>query len=1049
MLTVPMSDGLMMGWENAAILFFARSDTDLDLHEPPKKEKLETFPIRVSGAKTISRSWLENTFKNYGEIHSIELRTEENDMIACLYLHTYEAAKTAAKEMNGESVGGRKLNVELLQSQGGPQPTEAVVKHPAHGSQRAPAGATAASTQQQLQSFKLTNISLATSDATLQGKCGALEGFSSIRLVKVANGATNYAWVNYGAPHVVSAQKALDGMEVDGNRIKAGQPRACKSPLPPLVKEQSKAAQVTAPIPFSFKLPDTDIPPSSGASRVPSMFPPQSSSSRSPSPVPSLFNPVSCGLSLPSAHAMMPQRSPPKPNIQEVPPEPLQVQGNVKGSTHMDSPSKGEKERPTTKAEVAPQVHKQKTKSQVASSEPPKPMPFEQSGRSGELVPRVPALKHSQTQPLGAVGVTAREVQTGPPKETDVEHSESSKQNPFKQALAKRPSVSLPMKSASIEHTQKPAPEVTESINFSEALIKRILTSDYKSELSSISHVDIRGQEVDGATLTLSCRNQLSLHKAKDKVMALGQQVKTEIRDHTFTIHYCFLPCLADSDTIALLQAIEREDATEFTVVTTSRQFKLSECKQHLQSMLSEAETPLQLSCVTQFAENRLGYLWKVIHCHTKKEIHFDTDVNESINTSYIRHEATCSFEYKGHSYTVDFAQMTLIDRTCNEKHIVEKEPLWRYLTDDDFGYQPLSDDTSNKIERVFHNGAPGFVKMEGEDCVFDFISDPMNVQSIRRKERVFIQRDPPAVSKECVVTVRARGILSKLSTAEEKLRHTLRDRISSETIEIPPKMNTQVYRNLFLSMVRQYCVECTLDQRESLIYLKGTKQNTNGVKTCLQQAIIKILSENKAPHHHFPSEWDPQTDNIALCIVAEGGSEWTRIVELMRESMSNVKVKKIERIQNKALRQKYDFFKSRMEEATHGSGVNEKELFHGTRKTHPSQIYESDKGFDFRFGRESSMWGQGTYFAMKASYSDRNYAYIASDDSRVLLLAKVATGESKHMPNAENLKLPPLKPGKMIERYDTVHATTGGSDVYVVYDHEKAYPAYVITYHN
>ena len=102
-----------------------------------------------------------------------------------------------------------------------------------------------------------------------------------------------------------------------------------------------------------------------------------------------------------------------------------------------------------------------------------------------------------------------------------------------------------------------------------------------------------------------------------------------------------------------------------------------------------------------------------------------------------------------------------------------------------------------------------------------------------------------------------------------------------------------------------------------------------------------------------------------------------------------------------------------------------------------------------FVLGGISAELRQGTYFAVKASYSDRNYAHIASDDSRVLLLAKVATGESKHMPNAENLKLPPLKPGKKIERYDTVHATTGGSDVYVVYDHEKAYPAYVITYHN
>jgi len=203
---------------------------------------------------------------------------------------------------------------------------------------------------------------------------------------------------------------------------------------------------------------------------------------------------------------MIPQSSPPKTHVQEVPPEPLPVQSNVKRSTHLDSPSKKE-ERPATMAEAPPQVNKQKTKSQVSLSVPPKPMPAEQSGGSRELVSRLPALKRSQTQPVAPVDVTACKRQTGPPKETDVKHSESSQQNPFKQALAKRSSVCLPMKSASAEPTQKPAPKVIESINFSEVLIKRVVTSEYRSELSSIcqtSNVDVQGLEVDGVTV-LDC----------------------------------------------------------------------------------------------------------------------------------------------------------------------------------------------------------------------------------------------------------------------------------------------------------------------------------------------------------------------------------------------------------------------------------------------------------------------------------------------------------------------------------------------------------------
>ena len=50
-------------------------------------------------------------------------------------------------------------------------------------------------------------------------------------------------------------------------------------------------------------------------------------------------------------------------------------------------------------------------------------------------------------------------------------------------------------------------------------------------------------------------------------------------------------------------------------------------------------------------------------------------------------------------------------------------------------------------------------------------------------------------------------------------------------------------------------------------------------------------------------------------------------------------------------------------------------------------------------------------------------------------------------MRTQQKMNVPPLKPGKKDERYDTVQATTRRSDIYVVYDHEKAYPAYLITY--
>ena len=48
--------------------------------------------------------------------------------------------------------------------------------------------------------------------------------------------------------------------------------------------------------------------------------------------------------------------------------------------------------------------------------------------------------------------------------------------------------------------------------------------------------------------------------------------------------------------------------------------------------------------------------------------------------------------------------------------------------------------------------------------------------------------------------------------------------------------------------------------------------------------------------------------------------------------------------------------------------------LFHGTSKTDPKEIYESDEGLDIRFSK-FGMYGQGIYFADNSRYSHK-YAY-------------------------------------------------------------------------
>ena len=200
------------------------------------------------------------------------------------------------------------------------------------------------------------------------------------------------------------------------------------------------------------------------------------------------------------------------------------------------------------------------------------------------------------------------------------------------------------------------------------------------------------------------------------------------------------------------------------------------------------------------------------------------------------------------------------------------------------------------------------------------------------------------------------------------------------------------------------------------------------------------------------PEEWESQTLTIQVFSLSRGSPEWSRVEGRMCETMPNVTIRKIKRIQNSWLWQKYVHHKKMLHQKNNGQ-INEKDLFHGTRGNDPKNIYDGEEGFDMRYSAKG-MWGQANYFAVNASYSDR-YTYQASDGSREMFLVKVLTGDSFECPSKSSLRKPPAKQGgatgsdvKLSKvNYDTVTGHTGDSQVYMTYDNLKAYPAYLIYY--
>ena len=191
-----------------------------------------------------------------------------------------------------------------------------------------------------------------------------------------------------------------------------------------------------------------------------------------------------------------------------------------------------------------------------------------------------------------------------------------------------------------------------------------------------------------------------------------------------------------------------------------------------------------------------------------------------------------------------------------------------------------------------------------------------------------------------------------------------------------------------------------------------------------------------------YPEEWEAQNKTLELKVLKRHCNEWSEVARKFHATLPQTSIVKIERIQNKWLWEKYYQHCDRMKRKNEGV-INEKLLFHGTRNTPPSSIYKDEEGFDMRFGR-AGMWGTGNYFAVNASHSD-DYAHRLPDGTHQMFLAKVLTGRSIELQPDSTLRLPPPRQGNL--RYDTVNGETNGSQVFITYSSDKAYPFYLITY--
>ena len=446
----------------------------------------------------------------------------------------------------------------------------------------------------------------------------------------------------------------------------------------------------------------------------------------------------------------------------------------------------------------------------------------------------------------------------------------------------------------------------------------------------------------------------------------------------------------------------------------------------------------------------------------------FDPEVDRKLKAA---HRQACvnglllaGFAHDDRQYTVDFTSPQLWEQNSPRAQLLQRRPpFWYYKVQDsdmsDLGFIKHEDKDSAIIEEMYRYGGRN-ITMGGTQYTFIFSADKSFQVDVNTFDMIEITRYPPITSNPCEIKVRIsiQGTPESVAVVEAQLDQICQSYYSREiSFTFPTDYRIQnIILQQIANVTRQYCVSADHKITESVLStkLKGAEWYVHGVAALLSSLIAELYTQYVASlSSGVPKTWKPQTEDCELKPVSKGSQEWKDVFDCVKATLPNVEMIKLERVQNRPLWQKYELEKKLMHKRNNGD-INEKYLFHGSRQIDPKDIVFSSAGVDFRYSSRDRtlLWGAGAYFAVKASYSDR-CAYLTPDKVRQLILAQVLTGKSCSYGNAKEYSLtkPPQLPGaRPGVLYDTVNGEAGRlteSTVYVTYDHDKSYPAYIITY--
>ncbi|NXA17797.1 PAR14 polymerase, partial [Ibidorhyncha struthersii] len=209
---------------------------------------------------------------------------------------------------------------------------------------------------------------------------------------------------------------------------------------------------------------------------------------------------------------------------------------------------------------------------------------------------------------------------------------------------------------------------------------------------------------------------------------------------------------------------------------------------------------------------------------------------------------------------------------------------------------------------------------------------------------------------------------------------------------------------------------------------------------------VIRVDKSEDQESTVLPATWDDmQNQRLKIVELKPETKEYRGVQQRFLETCHSLKIEKIERIQNPFFWKAYQIKKRDMDNKNVNIN-NERLLFHGTNKESLTLI--NNYGFNRSYaGMHAAVFGNGTYFAVNASYSASDiYSKPDVDGKKYMYLARVLVGEYSRgtkgsiTPAAKNAS-------NSIDLFDSSTDNVNQPSMFIIFNDIQAYPEYLITF--